>query len=217
MRICQGLADSGNQFDPLPDRLSILVAPLVDGAAVEQGHDEPRRAVDIDTTIQDRNDVAVIQPRQRVAFRHERIARCRCCQGVLDELYGHVPFVGAIAATGAVDGAHPAHPDKRGDLPRADVLADASFHVTSRARIGANVLGCHQRLRWVLQQGEWRAAGVQHGAREIGRHLVAKREQRQHAVAHEHRHADQSSHPSQCQAFIVSRTHGAQFPVTSSR
>ena len=119
------IADVFEQLDPLRGREPVGVRPSVDGAAVHQGHREPRAPLFVEAGVEDRHDAGMIQPCQQVALGLEGVSHDVGGARFQDPLDRDLVGVLAVRTRGAEDHAHATRAQALVQLPRPDALAHA--------------------------------------------------------------------------------------------
>ena len=124
-------ADLGEEAQPVSDREPPVVAPGVDGLAVDILHGEVGNAIAGGTTVEDSRDVRVIEVGQDLAFSVEPLQELRVVGVFLapgleqvgpDQLQGDL-LLEVVAPAGEEDGAHASLVDPFQELVGADPIA----------------------------------------------------------------------------------------------
>lgn len=157
VRIGQAVAQADEQFHARADVESAPVAPAVDRLALYQLHGEPRIAVRVDTAVEQRGDVGMLEHRQHAALVAHRFGQQRRRHLGADALQRDDLRVLAVGAAGAVDLAHAAGADDALDAPGAERGADPRIGAGAGAARGCLVAG--QDLLRRLQQGAAQGIG----------------------------------------------------------
>ena len=111
--------DSQTRIDGQP----VLVAILGDRQAIDELHDEVRKAIGSCSAVQDLTDVGVIEAGKNLPFVAKASGSELCAQLRTDDFQGDFLPVLAVRTNGTINRAHPAHPNFPEDFVCADALA----------------------------------------------------------------------------------------------
>jgi hypothetical protein len=127
VRELHGLANAGEQREPLRGGEMAVLAEFVDGDAVHVFHGQVEIAGLGDSAVEQPGDVGVVEPGEDLPLLAEALAKQVGGERQVNELDGDLLLELPVGAMRQVDGAHSAAAEQAIDLVRADALAPERF------------------------------------------------------------------------------------------